>query len=71
MAYKRKDRWTAAQIQFILENYRTMKDNEMAFILGRSLKSVRHKRIRLSAEKASNGKGTFGLPGVAAESPPE
>lgn len=62
MGYKAKPRWTANQIQFMLDNYRTMKDEELAYIFGRTLKSVRNKRQRLDYDKTSSGKGTFGLP---------
>ena len=62
MGYKRKIRWTAKQEMFILNNYKKMKDCQMAEILGRSLKSVRHKRQRLELEKMSYGKGVVMTP---------
>lgn len=57
--YKKKNRWTYKQEQFIMNNYHEMKDEEMANALGRTLKSVRHKRQRLELEKISAGKGVL------------
>ncbi len=52
MGYKKKDRWTHNQEEYIRRNWETMKDEEMAVILGRTFKSVRLKRRRMGLEKA-------------------
>lgn len=62
MGYQKKVRWTVKQEMFILNNYKSMKDYQMANILGRSLKSVRHKRQRLELEKMSYGRGKLMTP---------
>lgn len=53
MAYKSKPRWGARQENFIRENYEKLADEEIATILGRTLKSVRRKRERMLLKKAS------------------
>ena len=57
--YKSKPRWTHAQEQFLLDNYGTMKDEDIAVALGRSLKSVRRKREQEELIKLS-GRGIVG-----------
>lgn len=55
----RKDRWTAKQKEFMLLNYKNMKDKDLASLLGRSIKSIRNKRQRLDCEKVSGGRGNY------------
>lgn len=55
--YNRKERWTANQVKFLKENFHNMKDEIIAEVLGRTVKSVRHKRQRLDLDKASAGTG--------------
>lgn len=59
MTYKQIFRWTPTQEQFVRDNYKTMKDEQMAVVLGRSKKSVTLKRQRLECEKVGMGKGKF------------
>lgn len=52
MSYQKKDRWTANQIDFLKQNYESLKDEEISAVVGRSLKSVRLKRQRMGLPKA-------------------
>ena len=61
MTYKRKERWTANQINFLKDNWKTMNDDEIASVIGRTRKSIRHKRQRLGLEKVGLGRGVFDL----------
>jgi hypothetical protein len=54
--YRPKTRWTARQVNYLLEHWDTLKDEDIATNLGRTLKSVRRKRERLDLKKAS-GRG--------------
>lgn len=56
MAYQAKPRWTARQINFLIENAYTMKDEDIAEVLGKTLKSIRRRRERLGMAKVS-GRG--------------
>lgn len=56
MAYQQKNRWTARQVNYLIENWDTKKDTDIAETLGKTLKSVRRKRERLELKKAS-GRG--------------
>jgi len=49
--YYAKPRWTRKQINFLSEQCDLMTDDEIAVALGRSVKSVRHKRVRLGIGK--------------------
>lgn len=51
MAYKRKPRWTYAQKRFLVENYGYLKDEDIAFSLGKTLKSIRKMRENLGLAK--------------------
>ena len=51
-AYQARPRWTARQLNYLVENWDTMKDEDIANTLGRTLKSVRRKRERLELKKA-------------------
>lgn len=51
MPYTPKNRWTAVQINYLMANWKTMKDTEIAEHLSRSLKSVRRRRERLELKK--------------------
>jgi hypothetical protein len=53
MSYQRKNRWTESQIMFLKDNHEKMKDEQIAEVLGRTLKAVRLKRARLNLPKAS------------------
>ena len=57
--YAEKARWTAKQVNFLVNNWDTMKDQAIADVLGRSLKSVRRKREELELHK-QEGKGKVG-----------
>lgn len=59
MIYNPRPRWTARQLNYLMDNWDTMKDEDIANTLGRSLKSVRRKRERLALKKAS-GRGIIG-----------
>lgn len=56
MNYQEKNKWTAAQLNYLISNYQTMKDEEIANALNRTVKSVRQKRARLKLAKV-NGRG--------------
>lgn len=49
--YKARPRWTVEQMLF-LQNNMNLTDEQMAEATGRSLKSVRQKRLRLKFKKA-------------------
>jgi hypothetical protein len=53
MSYNKKNRWTEAQLMFLRDNHEKLKDEQIAEILGRTLKAVRLKRARLLLKKAS------------------
>ena len=57
--YKPKPRWTKNQEIFLTENFYKLKDEELAQILGRSLKAVRRKREEMTLAKL-NGRGLVG-----------
>ncbi len=57
--YRTKPRWTKAQIDYLKNNFATMKDEEIAFYLGKSIKSVRRQRENLKLVKV-NGRGLVG-----------
>lgn len=59
MLYRSKPRWTKAQLDYIRNNYATMKDEEMAFHLGKSLKAVRRQRENIKLKKV-HGRGLVG-----------
>jgi hypothetical protein len=50
--YRAKPRWTARQEAYVIENYGKMKDEEIANILGKTVKSIRRKRERLHLKKS-------------------
>jgi hypothetical protein len=52
MAYIPKPRWTQRQVNFLIDNAYVLKDEEIATILGKTLKSVRRRRERLEIKKA-------------------
>lgn len=52
MAYIPKPRWTQRQVNFLIDNAYVLKDEEIATILGKTLKSVRRRRERLQIMKA-------------------
>lgn len=56
MAYIRRAKWTAKQVNFLNENWDTMSDERMSEVLGKTLKSVRRKRERMLLKKA-HGRG--------------
>jgi hypothetical protein len=56
MAYQPKPRWTNRQEHFVRTNCHKMTDQEIADILGKTLKSVRRKRERMIIPKKS-GRG--------------
>lgn len=56
MQYRTKPRWTQKQVNFLIENWDKMKDEDIAASLGRSLKSVRKKREYMELKK-KNGRG--------------
>lgn len=56
MAYQAKPRWTQRQINFLRDNAFTMKDEDIAEVLGKTLKSIRRRRERLGMAKVS-GRG--------------
>jgi len=51
MAYKAKPRWTSKQVIFLRENYKKMTDEQIAEVLGKTLKSVRRKREEMELKK--------------------
>lgn len=53
MAYQPKRRWPKSQEIFLKDNYGHMKDEQIADILKRSVKSVRRKRERMELPKES------------------
>lgn len=57
--YEPRPRWTARQMEFLLANWPTMKDEEIADALGKTLKSVRRRRERLELKKL-HGRGVCG-----------
>ncbi len=59
MAYKRKERWTANQINFLKDNWEKLTDEQLSTVIGRTPKSIRHKRQRLGLEKIGLGRGAF------------
>ena len=59
MEYKTKPRWTARQVNFLIENAYSMKDQQIADVLGKTLKSVRRKRERYGMKKG-HGRGLVG-----------
>lgn len=61
MTYKQVFRWTPTQEQYVRDNYKTMKDEQIAVVLGRTKKSVTLKRQRIECEKTSGGRGKFGI----------
>lgn len=67
--YKKKVRWTATQIEYIKKYAGVLKDEEIAAVLGRTLKSVRLKRLRMGIEKES-GHGRCAIKGRAPLNPP-
>lgn len=54
--YRQKPRWTARQELFMKMNYTKMSDEAIADALGKSIKSVRRKRARMTLKKAA-GRG--------------
>lgn len=56
MTYQRKTRWTPSQENIIRDNYHHMTDEQLAAILGRTLKAVRRKRERMGLPKCQ-GRG--------------
>lgn len=57
---KVKRPWTPAEVAFLMNNANTMKDEDIALRLTRSLKSVREKRGRLEITKG-HGRGHIGV----------
>lgn len=51
MRYQEKRRWTAKQVNFLIENWDTLRDEEIAQTIGKTLKSVRRKRERMLLRK--------------------
>ena len=56
MAYIKRNRWTAAQVNYLEQNWDKFSDEKMADHLGKTLKSIRRKRERMLLKKAS-GRG--------------
>lgn len=56
MEYREKHRWTAAQENYLRENWHNVRDEDIATRLGKTLKSVRRKRERMLLKKAG-GRG--------------
>lgn len=56
MQYRTKPRWTQKQLNFLVDNWHKMKDEDIATALGRTLKSVRKKREYMELKK-KNGRG--------------
>jgi hypothetical protein len=53
-------RWTQAELDYVKQNSETMKDEDMATALNRTLKGVREQRRRLNIIKKS-GRGVVAL----------
>lgn len=51
MTYKRKPRWTHTQTQFLKDHYDVLKDEQIARMLGKTLKSIRKKRENMGIVK--------------------
>jgi hypothetical protein len=51
MTYKRKSRWTYVQIEYLKNNCDTMRDEDIAKSLGKTLKAIRRKRQDLGLAK--------------------
>lgn len=53
MSYQERNRWTEKQKMFLEDNFERYTDEQLAEMIGRSLKSIRRKRQRLTLKKAS------------------
>jgi hypothetical protein len=60
MAYKPKPRWTKLQLIYLENHADKLPDEAIAEHLGKTLKSIRMKRLRLGLEK-TGGRGVVSL----------